>query len=54
MSASFALRVMKRPKKELALPRRTWRINPTTRVKESVKVYSRPRLKQQSKDDEQQ
>jgi len=33
---------MKKPKKKLALPRRSWQINPVTRVKESVKRYSRP------------
>jgi hypothetical protein len=32
-------------KKKLAFPRRQWQINPTTRVKESAKKYSRPRVK---------
>jgi hypothetical protein len=36
---------MKPKKKKLALPRRTWTINPLTRVKESDKKYSRPRVK---------
>jgi hypothetical protein len=36
---------MKAKKKKLALPRRQWKINPVTRVKESVKRYSRPRVK---------
>jgi hypothetical protein len=36
---------MKKVKKKLALPRRNWTINPVTRVKESVKKYSRPRVK---------
>jgi hypothetical protein len=34
------------PKKKVALPRRTWQINPVTRVKESSKKYSRPRVKE--------
>jgi hypothetical protein len=37
---------MKSKKKKVALPRRTWQINPVTRVKESSKKYSRPRVKQ--------
>lgn len=36
---------MKAKKKRLALPRRTWKINPVTRVKQSAKVYSRARAK---------
>jgi hypothetical protein len=36
---------MKAKKKKLALPRRQWKINPVTRVKESAKRYSRPRVK---------
>lgn len=32
-------------KKKIALPRRQWKINPATRVKESEKKYSRPRQK---------
>jgi hypothetical protein len=35
----------KKRKKKLAFPRRQWQINPTTRVKESAKKYSRPRSK---------
>jgi hypothetical protein len=35
----------KPPKKKVALPRRTWQINPVTRVKESPKKYSRPHVK---------
>ncbi len=38
--------MMKSKKKKVAFPRRTWQINPVTRVKESVKGYSRPRAKQ--------
>jgi hypothetical protein len=38
---------MKKPlKKKVALPRRSWQTNPVTRVKESSKKYSRPRVKQ--------
>ena len=40
---------MKKPKKKIALPRRRWQINPTTRVKESAKTYSRPKSKQESR-----
>ena len=40
---------MKKPKKKVALPRRRWQINPTTRVKESAKKYSRPKSKQESR-----
>jgi hypothetical protein len=36
---------MKTKKKKVALPRRTWQINPVTRVKDSKKKYSRPRVK---------
>jgi hypothetical protein len=36
---------MKAKKKKMALPRRPWKINPVTRVKESGKRYSRPRVK---------
>jgi hypothetical protein len=36
---------MKARKKKLALPRRQWKINPITRVKESGKKYWRPRVK---------
>jgi hypothetical protein len=38
---------MKKPqKKKVAFPRRSWQINPVTRVKESAKKYSRLRAKQ--------
>ena len=37
---------MKSKKKKVAFPRRTWQINPVTRVKDSAKKYSRPRVKQ--------
>jgi hypothetical protein len=40
---------MKKGKKKLALPRRTWTINPVTRVKDSTKKYSRARAKQKLK-----
>jgi hypothetical protein len=33
-------------KKKIALPRRQWQINPSTRVKASAKVYSRAKTKQ--------
>jgi hypothetical protein len=36
---------MKAKKKKMALPRRQWKINPVTRVKDSGKKYSRPRRK---------
>jgi hypothetical protein len=37
---------MKKPqKKKVAFPRRSWQINPVTRVKSSAKKYSRPRAK---------
>jgi hypothetical protein len=36
---------VKKAKKKVALPRRSWTINPVTRVKDSVKKYSRKRLK---------
>ena len=36
---------MKAKKKKLALPRRQWKINPVTRVKQSGKSYPRPRVK---------
>ena len=38
---------VKKAKKKVALPRRSWTINPVTRVKDSVKKYSRQRLKSQ-------
>ncbi|MEP6664291.1 MAG: hypothetical protein ABJC04_11575 [Verrucomicrobiota bacterium] len=38
---------MKPKKKKVALPRRKWQINPVTRVKESDKKYSRPRVKKE-------
>jgi hypothetical protein len=36
---------MKSKKKKVAFPRRTWQINPVTRVKESFRKYSRARSK---------
>jgi len=39
------LPMKKMKKKKLALPRRTWQINPVTRVKDSAKKYSRPRAR---------
>jgi hypothetical protein len=36
---------VKAKKKKLALPRRQWKINPVTRVKESATKYSRRRVK---------
>jgi hypothetical protein len=36
---------VKKPKKTIAFPRRTWQINPSTRVVESAKKYSRARVK---------
>jgi hypothetical protein len=36
---------MKSKKKKVALPRRTWQINPVTRVKSSAKRYPRRRVK---------
>jgi hypothetical protein len=38
---------MKAKKKKMALPRRQWKINPVTRVKESAKKYSRPRVQRE-------
>ncbi|HEY5232832.1 MAG TPA: hypothetical protein VIK35_04785 [Verrucomicrobiae bacterium] len=37
---------MKLEKKKVAFSRRTWQVNPATRVKDSAKKYSRPRVKQ--------
>ncbi len=37
---------MKTKKKKVAFPRRSWQINPVTRVKDSKKKYLRPRVKQ--------
>jgi len=39
---------MKKGKKTLALPRRSWTINPVTRVKDSAKKFSRARVKRDS------
>jgi hypothetical protein len=36
-------------KKSIALPRRSWQINPVTRVKASAKKYARPTNKKQSR-----
>jgi hypothetical protein len=35
-----------KPKKKIALPRRQWQINPSTRVKASTKACSRAMTKQ--------
>ena len=45
-TCSFAGSKMKLKKKKVAFPRRTWQISPVTRVKDSAKKYSRPRVKQ--------
>jgi hypothetical protein len=37
--------VKKKAKKRLPMPRKTWAINPVTRVKESEKKYSRGEVK---------
>jgi hypothetical protein len=37
----------KKSKKKIAFPRRRWQINPSTRVEESFKRYSRPKAKAQ-------
>jgi hypothetical protein len=43
---------MKKPaKKKVAFPRRTWQINPATRVKNSAKKYSRRRVKSDLQDE---
>lgn len=42
---------MKKKKKKVALPRRQWQINPVTRVKPSVKTYSRSRAKSETHGD---
>lgn len=36
----------KAAKKKIVLPRRQWKINPTTRVKGSARKYSRPKQKE--------
>jgi hypothetical protein len=36
---------MKKKKKKVVFPRRTWQIKPVTRVKDSAKQYSRRRVK---------
>jgi hypothetical protein len=38
---------MKLKTQKTALPRRAWKINPVTRVKDSAKKFSRARSKQQ-------
>jgi hypothetical protein len=40
------LQKIKSKKKKVAFPRRTWQIDPVTRVKSSAKKYSRPCVKQ--------
>jgi hypothetical protein len=37
---------MRQPKKRIAFPRRTWKIKPATRVKESANAYTRARARQ--------
>jgi hypothetical protein len=39
------MKPVKIKKKKLALPRRSWKINPVTRVQKSGKSYFRPRVK---------
>jgi len=39
---------MKKRKKKTLLPRRTWTINPVTRVKKSAKAYSRRRAQRKA------
>jgi hypothetical protein len=39
----------KNSKKKIAFPRRRWQINPSTRVEESSKRYSRPKEKVQAR-----
>jgi len=41
-----------RKKKKPPLPRLSWKINPTTRVKESARKYSRPRAKRERQRDD--
>jgi len=43
---------VKAKKKKVALPRRQWKINPVTRVKDSAKKYLRPRAKRNLHDEE--
>jgi hypothetical protein len=44
-------RTNKNPKIASLLPRRTWKINPLTRVKPSDKIYSRKKLKRRAGDE---
>jgi len=39
----------KKSKKKIAIPRRRWQINPSERVEESAKRYSRPKAKSQDR-----
>jgi hypothetical protein len=39
----------KKAKKKIAFPRRRWQINPSMRVEESAKRYSRPKAKSQDR-----
>jgi hypothetical protein len=45
----FSLRVKKKAKKKLSQPRRSWAIDPVTRVKQSDKTYSRDAAKKNVK-----
>ena len=40
---------MKKKRKKSLLSRRSWTINPVTRVKKSAKTYARPRQKRDSR-----
>jgi hypothetical protein len=40
---------VKKAKKKVALPRRSWKINPVTRIKTSAKKFSRARAKRDLK-----
>jgi hypothetical protein len=46
---SVSFRHMKKTKKKIALPRRSWQINPVTRAKKSDKEYSRSKNKQRAR-----
>jgi hypothetical protein len=39
------IRYAKKAEEKIGFSRRQWQINPATRVKDSAKKYSRPRLK---------
>jgi len=42
-------KMRKKAKKKIAFPRRRWQINPSTRVEESAKRYSRLKAKSQDR-----